>query len=75
MIGARRARIVPMISSIIDALQVDARRGDIRMSELRLDDGRRHALPRELDGVRAVELRRAVAGGILNLDEVLDRDV
>ena len=45
------------------------------MSELRLDDGRRHALPRELDGVRAVELGRAVAGGILNLDEVLDRDV
>jgi hypothetical protein len=37
IIGARRAWIVPMISST-STLQVNARRGDVRMPQLTLDD-------------------------------------
>src|SRR2546423_12383416 len=42
----------------IDALQVHARRGHIRMPELALDDRQRHPLPREFDSVRMAELMR-----------------
>ena len=52
IIGARRAWIVPMTSSGVDRLQVDARHRHIRTPELALDDRQRHPLPRELDGVR-----------------------
>jgi hypothetical protein len=40
----------------VDALQVDARRGHVRMSQLPLDDRERHSLARELNGVRVTEL-------------------
>jgi hypothetical protein len=40
----------------IDPLQVDARGGHVRMSQLPLDDGQRHSLARELDRVRVTEL-------------------
>jgi hypothetical protein len=42
----------------IDALQVNARRGHVRMPELTLDDGQRHPLARELDRVRMPKLVR-----------------
>ncbi len=42
----------------IDALQVHARRGHIRMPEVTLDDRQRHPLPREFDSVRMAELMR-----------------
>ena len=42
----------------IDALQIDARRGHIRMLELPLNDRQRHALPRELDSMRIAKLVR-----------------
>ena len=52
IIGARRLRIVPMISSTIDPLQVDAGGRDVRMPELALDDRQWHPLAGELDSVR-----------------------
>jgi hypothetical protein len=55
--GARRARTVPMISSV-SMPAIGARRGHIRMPEPPLDDRQRHTLPRELDSVRMTKLVR-----------------
>jgi hypothetical protein len=46
IIGARRVRTAVMISSGVDALEVDRRGAEIGVAELALDDVVRHALVR-----------------------------
>jgi hypothetical protein len=41
---------------VVDALQVDRRDAEVAVAELALDDDQRHALARELDGMRVPEL-------------------
>jgi len=45
----------------VDALQVDRRNAEARVSELALDHDQRDALARHLDGVRVAELVRSEA--------------
>jgi hypothetical protein len=43
---------------VVDALQVDRRDAEVAVAKLALDHDQRHALARELDGMRVPELMR-----------------
>ena len=61
IIGSRPACAVAMISFGVDPLKVDRGRAEVGVTELALDHVERHALARELDGVRVAQLVRREA--------------